>query len=36
MTKRQKTICKKLDYFTTAKEILENDPDAQIFYMEWY
>ena len=22
--------------FTKAKEILENDPDAQIFYMEWY
>ena len=22
--------------FTTAKRILENDPDAQIYYMEWY
>lgn len=22
--------------FTKAKEILENDPDAEIFYMEWY
>lgn len=25
-----------VDAFTTAKEILENDPDAQIYYMEWY
>lgn len=25
-----------VDYFSTAKEILENDPDAQIYYMEWY
>ena len=23
-------------YFTKAKEILENDSDAQIFYMEWF
>lgn len=22
--------------FTKAKRILENDPDAQIYYMEWY
>ena len=22
--------------FTKAKEILENDPDAEIYYMEWY
>ena len=22
--------------FTTAKRILENDPNAQIYYMEWY
>lgn len=22
--------------FTAAKKILENDPDAQIYYMEWY
>ena len=25
-----------IKYFTKAKEILENDPDAEIFYMEWY
>ena len=23
-------------YFTKAKEILKNDSDAQIFYMEWF
>ena len=23
-------------YFTKAKEILENDPDAHIYYMEWF
>ncbi len=22
--------------FTKAKEILENDPDAEIYYLEWY
>lgn len=25
-----------VEYFTKAKDILENDPDAQIFYLEWY
>ena len=25
-----------IKYFTKAKEILEIDPDAQIFYMEWF
>ncbi len=25
-----------VDFFTTAKDILENDPDAQISYMEWF
>lgn len=25
-----------LQYFTKAKWILENDPDAKIFYLEWY
>lgn len=25
-----------VDFFTTAKKILENNPDAQIYYMEWF
>lgn len=25
-----------VDFFTIAKEILENDPDTQIYYMEWF
>lgn len=25
-----------VEAFTKAKEILENDPDAEIYYLEWY
>ena len=25
-----------LEAFTKAKQILENDPDAEIYYLEWY
>lgn len=25
-----------VEAFTKAKQILENDPDAEIYYLEWY